>query len=114
MLQPREQPGQTESSEPRYHTRILKRKSLSVRAPTGQMSTTLPEYLLSSSLPGYTLISDWSPRLKIPKSWVFVISSPKRTQREHKIQRSWSSITVGPMEKAFFVFLTFISSNFGS
>ena len=42
MLQPREQPGQTDGVEPRYQTRHLNRKSLSVRAPTGQMSTTLP------------------------------------------------------------------------
>ena len=43
MLQPVEQPPQTESVLCRNQTRHLKRKSLEVSAPTGQMSTTLPE-----------------------------------------------------------------------
>ena len=32
---------------------------------------------------------------------VFVTSSRKRTQREHRMQRSWSSITCGPSGIAF-------------
>src|SRR3989475_12111479 len=43
MLQPRAQPGQTDFALSRYQTRTAKRKSRSVRAPTGQMSTTLSE-----------------------------------------------------------------------
>ena len=52
MLQPRAHPGQIEGEVSRYQTRTWKRKSRSVSAPTGQMSTTLPEYLFSSVLPG--------------------------------------------------------------
>src|SRR3989338_11039646 len=101
MLQPREQPGHTEFVAPKYHTRHLNRKSRSVSAPTGQMSTTLPEYLLSSVLPECTPISEWSPRLKIPNSPVLLISSVNRTHREHKMQRSASRMTVGPSGTAF-------------
>ena len=36
-------PGQMEGALPRNQTLHLKRKSRSVRAPTGQTSTTLPE-----------------------------------------------------------------------
>ena len=43
MLQPRAQSVQTDGVLSRYQTRTLKRKSLSVSAPTGQMSITLPE-----------------------------------------------------------------------
>src|SRR5438093_13769080 len=65
MLQPRAHPGHTDLAVSRYHTRTWKRKSRSVSAPTGQMSTTLPEYLLSSSRPGKSPISEWSPRSKM-------------------------------------------------
>ena len=70
-------------------------------APTGQMSTTLPEYVLSSVVPGNSPISEWSPRLKMPSSPVSVISSQKRTQREQRMQRSASSMTWGPSGTAF-------------
>ena len=100
MLQPRAHPGQTDFARSRYQTRAWKRKSRSVRAPTGQMSTTLPEYALSSEVPGNSPSSEWSPRLKIPSSPVFVIVSQKRTQREHRMQRSASSITCGPIGTA--------------
>src|SRR3989338_3005457 len=113
MLQPREQPGHTEFVAPKYHTRHLNRKSRSVSAPTGQMSTTLPEYLLSSVLPSTTPISEWSPRLKMPNSPVLVTSSQNRTQREQRMQRSASSMTLGPTGTAF-GFLTFCSLNLGS
>ena len=43
MLQPFEQPLQTLSTSSRNQTRILKRKSLVVSAPTGQMSATFIE-----------------------------------------------------------------------
>src|SRR3989338_5782036 len=111
MLQPREHPGQTDGLEDKYHTRALNRKSRSVSAPTGQMSTTLPAYGLSSTCPGTTSSSAWSPRLKIPSSLVFEISSVNRTHREQRMHRSWSSITVGPIGVAFLVFLTFCSAN---
>ena len=52
MLHPWLQPLHTVGALERYHTLALKRKSLSVRAPTGQMSTTLAEYGLSSTSPG--------------------------------------------------------------
>ena len=101
MLQPRAQPGQIDCAVSRYQTRTWNRKSRSVSAPTGQMSTTLPEYLLLRSWPGKSPISEWSPRLKMPSSPVSVISSQKRTQREQRMQRSASSITWGPSGSAF-------------
>jgi hypothetical protein len=42
-LQLRAQATQAEGVFLRYQTRVRKRNSLSVRAPTGQMSTTFPE-----------------------------------------------------------------------
>src|SRR3989338_6765152 len=101
MLQPMEQPGHTDFVEPRYHTRHLNRKSRSVKAPTGQTSTTQPEYRLSNCFPGFNPSSEWSPRLKIPNSPVLVTSSQNRTQREQRMHRSMSSITCGPMTVAF-------------
>ena len=101
MLQPRAHPGQIEGEVSRYQTRTWKRKSRSVSAPTGQMSTTLPEYLFSNVLPGKSPISEWSPRSKMPSSPVPVISSQKRTQREHRMQRSASRMTWGPSGTAF-------------
>ena len=49
MLQPVLQPGQMEGVFSKYQTRTLKRKSRSVSAPTGQMSTTLADNGLSST-----------------------------------------------------------------
>ncbi len=101
MLQPRAQPGQIDFWVSRYQTRTWNRKSRSVRAPTGQMSTTLPEYLLASSWPGKSPISERSPRWKMPSSLVPVTSSQNLTQREQRMQRSASSITCGPRGTAF-------------
>ena len=42
MLQPVEQPGQTDSVDSRNQTRILKRKSWDSSAPTGHTSARLP------------------------------------------------------------------------
>jgi len=52
VLQPRAQPVQIDRAELMNQTRPRKRKSVEVSAPTGQMSTTLPEYLSSSGWPG--------------------------------------------------------------
>src|SRR5919197_3819852 len=96
MLQPRAQPGQTDVVSLRNQTRILKRKSLLVRAPTGQTSTVFPAYGLSSFLPGKVAICAVSPRSKMPNSLVFEISLQKRDRKVHKIQRSESKTTSGP------------------
>ncbi len=101
MLQPRAQPGQIDLVVSRYQTRTWNRKSRSVKAPTGQMSTTFAEYLLSSSRPGKSPISERSPRSKMPSSPVCVISSQYRTQREQRMQRSASRMTCGPSGTAF-------------
>src|SRR5256885_8815185 len=84
-LQPREQPVHTDLAVSRYHTRTWKRKSRPVSAPTGQLSTTLAEQLLTRTRPGNRPIYEWSPRLKIPSSPVQVISSHKREQREQSM-----------------------------
>ena len=72
----------------RNQTRWVKRKSLSSNAPTGQISTTLPESSFSKGLPGKTSICSLEPRPKTPISPVPLISLVKRTQREHMMQRS--------------------------
>jgi hypothetical protein len=99
-LQPRAQPPHTEGSRFRNHTRAWKRNSLSVRAPTGQTSTVLPEYGLSSCRPGKTPMMASSPRLKSASSPVFDTSSQKRMQRVHLMQRSSSKTTCGPRSTA--------------
>src|SRR5690606_36255001 len=48
------------------HTRFLKRKVLSVNAPTGQTSITLPENSLSIAFSLYVDISAASPRPNMP------------------------------------------------
>ena len=95
------QPAHTVGVFFRYHTRVWNRNSLSVSAPTGQRSTTLPEYGLSRRLPGKIPIWLRSPRSKNHSSPVFVTSSQKRMQRLHWMQRSWSSMTCSPMSIAF-------------
>src|SRR5882672_11311847 len=101
MLQPRAHWLQTLSTSSVNQTRILKRKSRVVSAPTGQMSATFIEYGLSSSLPGNVSSSDSSPRLNTPSSPVFGTSRQKRTQRRHRMQRSWSNTIVGPRSTDF-------------
>src|SRR5262245_4661515 len=96
MLQPREHPLQIEGADFKSQTRFLKRKSSLVKAPTGQMSTVFKEYELSRVFPGKGRSSTWSPRWTKPSSEVFDFSSQKRTQREHMMQRSSSSMTRGP------------------
>jgi hypothetical protein len=58
---------------------------------------------LSSTLPGASAISLWSPRSWMASSLVFVTSSRKRVQRAQRMQRSWSSMTSGPIGIAFFL-----------
>src|SRR5262249_49293193 len=104
-LQPREQPGQIDLDSRRNHTRLWNRKSLDSSAPTGQTSTTLPEYGLSRRLPGNSVICAWKPRFSTFSSPVLVTSEVKRTQRVHSTQRSWSSSTCGPSSSAFCRFI---------
>ena len=96
MSQPTSQPVQSDGFLSRYQTRSAKRNWVEVRAPTGQMSTTLAEIGLSSGLPGKVPISARAPRSKKPSSPVFEISSVKRTQRVHWMQRFMLSSTCGP------------------
>ena len=77
----------------RNHTRCWKRKSLSSSAPTGQMSTTLPDSSLSSAMPGKTSICSIAPRPSTINSPVPVTSRVKRTHRVHMMQRSEYSST---------------------
>src|SRR5262245_26444475 len=88
ILHPWLQPLHTVGLLDRYHTRTLNLESRSVSAPTGQISTTFAEYALFSVSPGHSPSSARSPRLKIPNSPVFVISSVNRTHREHNMHRS--------------------------
>ncbi len=71
-------------------TRDWKRKSRLRSAPTGQMSTVLPLYFESSGWPGKVLISECDPRSTTASCGSLAISSMKRTQRVHMMQRSAS------------------------
>ena len=82
-------------------TRPRKRKSVEVSAPTGQMSTTLPEYLLSSGWPGAVSMKLSFPRWATPSCGSLAISRMNRTQRVQRMQRSWSSVTCGPSQIRF-------------
>src|SRR5690606_34706847 len=68
-------------------TRFLKRKVLSVRAPTGHTSITLPIKSLVKALLIQVLIRAWSPRSRIPCSRLSVSWLAANTQRKHIIQR---------------------------
>src|ERR1700737_3901663 len=63
MLQPLLQPVQTVGDLFTNQTRLVKRKSRLSSAPTGQMSTVLPEYFESSGCPGKVAMREGSPRL---------------------------------------------------
>ena len=90
--QPRSQPGHTEGVGFRYQTRALCRNGLDSSAPTGQMSMTLSEYgSASSGESSAARTSDTSPRFLMPSAFDLEISRVKRTQREHRMQRSLSS-----------------------
>ena len=100
-LQPVAQPLHTLGVASSSHARIVNRKSLAVSAPTGQTSTVLSEYALSSSAPGAVPSTSWSPRW-LNSSWCWPpTSSQTRMQREHRMQRSWSSTIVGPRSTTF-------------
>jgi hypothetical protein len=96
VLQPRAQPVHTEAAALMNQTRPRKRKSLAVSAPTGQMSTVFPAYFESSGWPGKVVMQLSLPRSATPSCGCFAISRMKRTQRVQRMQRSWSSVTVGP------------------
>ncbi len=87
---------QIDRAEDMNQTRPRKRKSVEVSAPTGQMSTTLPAYGLSSGSPGKVVMKLSLPRSATPSCGAFATSRMKRTQRVQRMQRSWSSVTVGP------------------
>ncbi len=91
-LQPRAQPGHTDRVGSRYQTRALCRNGRDRSAPTGQRSTTLSEYASRSNAPSSDArTSEVSPRSLMPSPFDFDISRVKRTQREHRMQRSLSS-----------------------
>ena len=52
-------------------------------------------------MPGNVSRVEWSPRWKTPSSPVFGTSRQKRTQRRHRMQRSWSKTMVGPKSTFF-------------
>ncbi len=109
MLQPVAQPGQTDGVVYSSQARIAKRKSFAVSAPTGQTSTVLSEYGLSSLCPGAVVSTSRSPRWAISSWWVCATSSHTRMQRVHRMQRSWSSTMCGPRSTTL-CFLTLMPS----
>ena len=87
-MQPRAQPVQIERADDMNQTRPRNRKSVLVSAPTGQMSTTLPEYFESSGWPGKVVMNDSLPRWATPSCGCLATSRMNRTQRVHRMQRS--------------------------
>ena len=77
------------------HTRAVKRYLLSVSAPTGQMSMTLPETTLVRGKSSKTPTSVRSPRCAQPNSAPPSISSVKRMQRVQCTQRFISGLMKG-------------------
>ena len=73
-------------------TRAVKRYLLSVSAPTGQISITLPETMLVNGRSANTPTSVWSPRLAQPNSPPPSISVVKRMQRVQCTQRFISGL----------------------
>src|SRR5919109_2438682 len=96
MLQPFAQPVHTLGDLLTNQTRLVKRKSRLSSAPTGQMSTVLPEYFESRGCPGNVAMSEYVPRCTTASCGSLAISSMKRTQRVHMMQRSASYTTSGP------------------
>ena len=97
MLQPISQPSQTERVLSSHHTRLRNRNSFVVSAPTGQTSAAQAERSLSSAWPSCVQTNVWPPRSTNASSPVSVISSQKRMQRVHWMQRVMSAMTWGPI-----------------
>ncbi len=89
-MQPLLQPVQIDGPLSTNQTRDWKRKSRFKSAPTGQTSTVLPEYFESSGCPGKVAMSECDPRSTTASCGSCAISSMKRTQRVHMMQRSAS------------------------
>ena len=96
-LQPTLQPGQSEGVFSRYQTRLRKRNSRTVSAPTGQTSAAQADHSLSSAWPACVQTSVRPPRSRNVSSPVPAISWVKRMQRVHWMQRVMSAMTCGPI-----------------
>src|SRR6187431_1763178 len=108
MFSPPASIGEIDGASFSSHTRCLNRKALSKSAPTGHKSTTFPDSLLSSGLPGKIEISSLLPLPSTNSSDVPETSRVNRTHRVHMMQRSLYSSTFSPT--SFFGFLTLSSS----
>ena len=71
-------------------TRVRKRKSRLVSAPTGQTCSVMSVYSWSSSRPGASVISLRLPRSRMSRTGSPTSSSQTRMQRVHMMQRSAS------------------------
>src|SRR5688572_89060 len=95
-LQPREHEPHTVFVCLANQTRAANRKFLSMRAPTGQMSTTFSDRGLSIGTPGKTSTTEWSPRLTTQSSPVPDTSSVNRTHRVQTMHRLPQILMLGP------------------
>ena len=88
------------------HGRAPNRKSLVVKAPTGHISVVFPEKYESKPGSEYVTICKERPRCSNPITASSAISSWKRTQRPHWMQRSRSRYISSPngrcLKKCFF------------
>ena len=92
----------------RFQTRAWKRNLESVSAPTGHRSAMLPWYLpvngrseSAPSGPRNVAITEREPKSATVSCATVGISSKKRTQRLHRMQRSWSSTITSPSDLRF-------------
>ncbi len=97
MLQPTSHPSQIDGALSSHQTRLRKRNSFTVSAPTGQTSAAHADQSLSSAFPSCVQTNVWPARSTNVSSPVPAISEQKRTQRVHWMQRVMSATTCGPI-----------------
>jgi len=110
VLQPRAHLVQMLLVSLRNQTRIWKRKSLLVSAPTGQDVHRVKRVIVLQALAGMHGQRGVAAASVKPSTGSSAISAVKRMQREHMMQRSSSRRMRGPMS-TFFGFLTFPRGN---
>src|SRR6202142_3928097 len=88
MLHPTGHCEQIEAEASNSHGRAPNRKSAVVNAPTGQMSVVLPEKTESNPGSEREMICIERPRCSKPSTESPAVSSWKRMQRAHWMQRS--------------------------
>ena len=96
--QPTPQCVQTLATRRLSQGRDTKRYVFAVRAPTGQIAIVLPMNFDCTGIVNGVLISLWNPRSNPFSASSPAMTSPNRTHRQHRMQRSRSSTSTRPSE----------------